>query len=69
MGAWYLSLAISLFLILVGMATHWIVMVAGLLLLFIPVVAMWYERRREQINHSPETDGAETDGPGLDDRA
>ncbi len=49
MGAWYLSLAFSLFLIMVGMTTHWIVMLAGLLLLFVPVISMLYERRRRRI--------------------
>jgi membrane protein implicated in regulation of membrane protease activity len=48
MGAWYLSLAFSLFLIMVGMTTHWIVMLAGLLLLFVPVISMLYERRRRR---------------------
>lgn len=48
MGAWYLSLAVSLFLILLGMTTHWTVMLAGLLLLFVPVVSMLYERRRKR---------------------
>jgi len=61
MGAWYLSLAFSLFLIMIGMTTHWIVMLAGLLLLFVPVISMLYERRRRRTgNDSPgrqETNG------------
>ena len=48
MGTWYLSLAFSMFLILIGMTTHWIVMLAGLLLLFVPVISMLYDRRRRR---------------------
>jgi hypothetical protein len=48
MGAWYLSLAFSLFLILIGITTHWIVMLAGLLLLFVPIISMLYDRRRRR---------------------
>jgi len=48
MGTWYLSLAFSLFLILIGMTTHWIVMLAGLLLLFVPIISALYDRRRKR---------------------
>ena len=46
MGSWYLSIAVSILLILLGLATHWVVMFAGVLLLFIPPLAVLISRRR-----------------------
>lgn len=48
MGAWYLSLAVGLFLILIGMTIHWTVMLVGVLLLFIPMVSALIGRRRRR---------------------
>ena len=50
MGAWYLSLVLSLFLILIGMTMHWSVMLAGILLLFVPLISMLLARRRKRIS-------------------
>ncbi len=46
MGTWYLSLAVSLFLILIGIYIHWTVVAAGLLLPFVPMISVLLERRR-----------------------
>jgi len=48
MGAWYLSLAVGLFLILIGMTVHWTVMLAGVLLLFVPMISVLLGRRRRR---------------------
>ncbi|NND35787.1 MAG: hypothetical protein HKN81_01520 [Gammaproteobacteria bacterium] len=48
MGTWYLSLAGSLLLILVGLYVHWTVVVVGLLLPFIPMVAFVLARRADR---------------------
>jgi len=48
MGTWYLSLAVSLFLILGGLFIHWSVVLAGLLLPFIPMIAIVVDRRRKR---------------------
>ena len=48
MGTWYLSLAFSLFLILVGMYIHWSVVLAGLLLPFVPMISILRDRRRRR---------------------
>jgi hypothetical protein len=44
-GTWYLSLAISLFLVLIGLYIHWSVVLLGLLLPFIPMVSFLVMRR------------------------
>ena len=57
MGTWYLSLAVSLFLILVGIYIHWTVVMAGLLLPFVPMISILLERRRRRAgNDSSESD-------------
>lgn len=48
MGAWYLSLAGSFLLILLGMYVHWSVVVAGLLLPFVPMVTFVLARRAQR---------------------
>lgn len=48
MGTWYLSLAVSLFLILVGIYIHWSVVLVGALLPFVPMVSILLERRRRR---------------------
>jgi len=48
MGAWYLSLVVSLFLILIGMYIHWSVVLAGLLLPFVPMISIVRSRRRKR---------------------
>jgi len=45
MGTWYSSLALSFFLVLFGLYTHWIVTLAGALLPFIPLIGMLASRR------------------------
>jgi len=74
MGTWYLSLAISLFLILVGIYIHWSVVLAGLLLPFIPLISILRDRRRRRAggNHpaadtnvsEPSADRHDERGPG-----
>ena len=46
--AWYLSLAVSLLLIMVGLYTHWSVSLAGALLPFVPLVTLLLRSRRER---------------------
>ena len=48
MGTWYLSLALSLFLILAGLWIHWSVVLAGALLPFIPMLSVIVQRRRRR---------------------
>jgi hypothetical protein len=48
LGTWYLSLAASLLLILLGMYVHWTVVIAGLLLPFVPMVTFVIARRAER---------------------
>jgi len=50
MGTWYLSLAFSLFLILVGMYIHWSIVLAGLLLPFVPMISILLDRRRRRVS-------------------
>jgi hypothetical protein len=44
-GTWYLSLAASLLLILIGLYVHWSVVLFGLVLPFIPIVSFLMMRR------------------------
>jgi len=46
MGSWSLLVAVGIFLVLVGLYTHWIVILAGALLPVLPVVAELRRRRR-----------------------
>ena len=55
MGAWYLSLAGSLVLVLIGMYIHWSVVVVGLFLPFVPMISFLLSRRAER--RRPESDG------------
>jgi len=58
MGTWYLSLAVSLFLILLGIYIHWTVVLVGILLPFVPMISILRERRRTRANmNDPESPG------------
>ena len=46
MGSWSLLLAVGIFLVLVGLFTHWSLVVAGALLPVLPLVAELLRRRR-----------------------
>ncbi len=48
MGAWYLSLAGSLVLIMIGMYIHWSIVLLGFLLPFLPMVSFLLARRAER---------------------
>ncbi len=48
MGAWYLSLGGSLMLMLIGLYTHWIVILVGALLPFVPLVSYLLQRNRKE---------------------
>jgi len=48
LGAWYLSLAASLLLILVGLYIHWSVVLVGLLLPLLPMLTFVLSRRAER---------------------
>ena len=47
-GAWYLSLTVSLFLVLTGLYIHWSVVLVGLLLPFIPMLSFLVTRRAKR---------------------
>lgn len=46
MGTWYLSLAGSLLLVLVGLYTHWLIILVGALLPFVPLLGYLARRRK-----------------------
>ena len=46
MGTWYLSLAGSLLLVLLGLYTHWLLILLGALLPFIPLLGHLTRRRK-----------------------
>ena len=50
MGAWYLCLGASLTLIFIGLYTHWIVILCGALLPFVPLVTYVLQRRRQGVS-------------------
>ena len=54
MGTWYLSLAVSLFLVLIGIYIHWSVVLIGLMLPFVPMISFLLERRRKRAGKDPE---------------
>lgn len=62
MGAWYLSLAVSLVLILIGMYVHWSLVLLGFTLPFIPMLSFVLERRAERRRASQSADRSGT-GP------
>lgn len=66
MGAWYLSLAGSLLLILVGLYIHWSVVLLGLVLPFLPMVVFVLQRRaeRRRAGAPDEASGADPERPG-----
>jgi lipid-A-disaccharide synthase-like uncharacterized protein len=64
LGTWYLSLAGSLFLVLIGMYIHWSVVVLGLLLPFLPMVSFLLARRTERRRAAG--DQGRPDGPPAD---
>jgi hypothetical protein len=45
MGAWYLSIGLSLVLILVGLYTHWLVILFAVLLPVVPILTLLARRR------------------------
>jgi len=59
LGTWYLTLAASLVLILIGMYIHWSVVVFGLILPFIPMVSFVLSRRAERRRAADADDGSE----------
>jgi len=46
MGAWSLLISLGLLLVIVGLFTHWSLILAGALLPFLPVLAELRRRRR-----------------------
>jgi hypothetical protein len=46
MGSWYIGLAAGLFLVLIGLYTHWTIVLCGALLPFVPLVTLLLRRRR-----------------------
>jgi len=58
LGTWYLSLAGSLLLVLVGMYIHWSVVVIGLFLPLIPMLSFVLARRAERRRGVASTEAA-----------
>lgn len=66
-GTWYMSLAFSLFLVLIGIYIHWSVVLIGALLPLWPMIATLIGRRRARASgadrdasttpHDPDGDG------------
>ncbi|MDJ0928849.1 MAG: hypothetical protein QNJ73_14520 [Gammaproteobacteria bacterium] len=54
--SWYASLAVSLLLIMVGLYTHWTVILAGAFLPFVPLVTLLLRSRRERRSGDPRPD-------------
>jgi len=48
-GRWYLILSMSFLLILIGLFSHWSILLAGALLPFLPVVGLLLHRRRKRL--------------------
>jgi len=46
MGTWYLSLAGSLLLVFVGLYTHWLLVLIGAVLPFLPLLGFLVRRRK-----------------------
>ena len=46
MGIWYLSLAGSLVLVMIGLYTHWLITLVGALLPFLPLFSYLARRRK-----------------------
>ena len=59
MGTWYLSIGLSLLLILVGLYTHWLVILFAALLPVVPMLTLLARRRLASRRHS----GQEPPGP------
>jgi hypothetical protein len=58
LGTWYLSLAVSLLLVLIGMYIHWTVVVFGLLLPFVPMVSFVLSRRTARRKRATDEEAA-----------
>ena len=54
MGTWYLSIGLSLLLILVGLYTHWLVILFAVLLPVVPMLTLLVRRRLASRGHSRE---------------
>jgi len=54
-GRWYLVLLISFLLILIGLFSHWSILLAGALLPFVPMLGLLLRRRRQRLSprHRP----------------
>ena len=50
MGSWYLSLAVSVFLVLIGLYTHWLVIAVGALLPFVSLGRYLLRRRKPPVD-------------------
>jgi len=66
-GAWYLSLGVSLFLVLIGIYIHWSVVLFGALLPVWPMIATLVGRRRAR-DTGGDDDAAEPPGGPHDPR-
>ncbi len=67
MGAWYLSLAVSLFLILSGIFIHWSVVMVGLMLPFVPMISIVLERRRQRASGDLSESGRQHPSLAIDE--
>jgi len=49
-GVWFICLSISLCLILIGLYTHWSILLCGILLPFLPIVSELRQLRAKRKN-------------------
>lgn len=61
MGSWLWTIALGLFLVLIGLYIHWTVVLAGALLPFLPVLAELQRRRRARRAAARDAEGAPRD--------
>jgi hypothetical protein len=54
MGAWSFLLALGLFVVFVGLFTHWSIVLLGAVLPFLPVVSELLRRRRSRYRPPPD---------------
>lgn len=61
MGSWLWTIALGLFLVLMGLYIHWSVVLAGALLPFLPVLAELQRRRRARRAAARDAEGTPRD--------
>jgi hypothetical protein len=66
MGSWYLSIGMSLLLILVGLSIHWSVVLLGCLLPFLPMLSFLVSRNAARRQSERDGGAGSNDDGGRD---